>query len=42
MKESKNPDRVEPGNFVFSQDGFVQLGTKSNPTTDFIPKAKYI
>ena len=42
LKESKHPDRVEPGNYVFSQQGFVKLGTKNDPTTDFISKEKYI
>ena len=30
------------GNYVFSQQGFIKLGTKDNPTTDFISKEKYI
>ena len=30
------------GNLVFSQNGFVQLGTKENPTTNFISKEQYI
>ena len=42
LKESKHPDRVELGNYVFSQQGFVKLGTKGNPTTDFISKERYI
>ena len=42
LKESKHPDRVELGNYVFSQQGFVKLGTKDNPTTDFISKERYI
>lgn len=42
LKESKHPDRVEPGNYVFSQQGFVKLGTKENPMTDYISKEKYI
>ena len=30
------------GNYVFSQQGFVKIGTKEDPTTDFISKEKYI
>jgi len=33
---------VEPGNYVFSQQGFIKLGTKENPVTDFISKEQYI
>lgn len=42
LKESQHPDRVEMGNYVFSQQGFVKIGTKDDPTTDFISKEKYI
>ena len=42
LKESRNPDRVEAGNFVFSDKGFVIIGTKDNPTTDFVSKEDYI
>ena len=42
LKESKHQDRVEQGNYVFSQQGFVKLGTKENPTTDYISKEAYI
>ena len=42
LAESKNQDRVVPGNMVFSQNGFVKLGTEKNAITDFISKEQFI
>ena len=42
LHESRQPDRVLPGNLVFSQNGFVKLGSNRKATTDFISKEDYI
>jgi len=42
FKETKNPRVVEPGNVVFSNNGFLKVAQNKNEMTDFITKEAFI
>lgn len=42
FKETKNPKEVEPGNVVFTQQGFLKVAKDRNHLSEFVSKEDFI